>query len=278
MLSQEQKDAFVSQGFLRMDNAFSRHWADEARPILWGDTGCDPDNPATWTKPVIRLGMYADPPFIHAANTPQLLEAFDDLVGEGNWLPCRSMGTFPVRFPSETDPGDTGWHVDASFSTGDPTNYLDWRINYRSRGRALLMLFLFSDVGESDAPTRISVGSHLDVAALLAPEGESGLSFMELADRLPALPKRDQLLATGPAGTVYLCHPFLVHAAQPHNGKTPKFMAQPPLLLKRELTIDNTSGGTPLVRSIKLGISHSAALQYHSHRLSNSRASSEQSR
>ena len=31
-------------------------------------------------------------------------------------------------------------------------------------------------------------------------------------------------------GTVYLCHPFLVHAAQPHRGTEPRFMAQPPLL------------------------------------------------
>jgi hypothetical protein len=29
---------------------------------------------------------------------------------------------------------------------------------------------------------------------------------------------------------VYLCHPFIVHSAQPHRGKTPRFMAQPPLL------------------------------------------------
>lgn len=49
----------------------------------------------------------------------------------------------------------------------------------RAIGRgALLMLFLFSDVSERDAPTIIRVGSHLDVARLLASVGESGLSFM----------------------------------------------------------------------------------------------------
>ena len=37
------------------------------------------------------------------------------------------------------------------------------------------MLFLFSDVGEDDAPTRIRVGSHLQIARELAPAGESGL-------------------------------------------------------------------------------------------------------
>ena len=28
---------------------------------------------------------------------------------------------------------------------------------------------------------------------------------------------------------MYLCHPFLVHAAQKHRGTRPRFMAQPPL-------------------------------------------------
>lgn len=92
------------------------------------------------------------------------------------------------------------------------------------------MLFLFSDVGEDDAPTRIRVGSHRDVARLLAPEGDQGLSFLELAERLDGLPARAEVSATGEAGTVYLCHPFLAHAATTHQGHSPRFMAQPPLL------------------------------------------------
>jgi hypothetical protein len=48
------------------------------------------------------------------------------------------------------------------------------------------------------------------------------------------------VLATGEAGTVYLCHPFLVHAAQPHRGTTPRFMAQPPLLPREAQRLDGT--------------------------------------
>jgi hypothetical protein len=93
------------------------------------------------------------------------------------------------------------------------------------------MLFLFSDVGTDDAPTRIRVGSHIGLARVLAPAGEEGRSLGELAtngfDETAHCP---EALATGPAGTVYLCHPFLVHAAQPHRGTRPRFIAQPPLL------------------------------------------------
>jgi hypothetical protein len=93
------------------------------------------------------------------------------------------------------------------------------------------MLFLFSDVSEDAAPTRIRVGSHVDIARRLAPAGENGLTLRELAaNGFVESAGRQEVLATGPAGTVYLCHPFLVHAAQPNRGIEPRFMAQPPLL------------------------------------------------
>jgi hypothetical protein len=176
------------------------------------------------------LGQYGDEPFVKAANTPRLHRALDQIVGAGRWLPRMNLGTFPVRFPVPGDPGDTGWHIDVSFGT-DALDFFDWRANIVSRGRALLMLFLFSDVSEDAAPTRIRVGSHVDIARRLAPAGENGLTLRELAaNGFVESAGRQEVLATGPAGTVYLCHPFLVHAAQPNRGIEPRFMAQPPLL------------------------------------------------
>lgn len=229
-LSDAEVAAFIRDGFVRIERAFAREDADAARAILWKDTGCDPDDPSTWTQPVIRLGMYTQEPFVRAANTPLLHRAYDRLVGAGGWRRCGAMGTFPVRFPSARAPGDDGWHIDVSFG-GDPSDFLSWRANVHSTGRALLMLFLFSDVGEDDAPTRIRVGSHADIARQLAPAGERGLSLRELsADDFSQSAHRDVALATGEAGTVYLCHPFIVHAAQAHRGTRVRFMAQPPLL------------------------------------------------
>jgi hypothetical protein len=244
-LSDAQLQQFVQDGFVRIDNAFPRALADEGRALLWRDSGCDPDDPATWTKPVIRLGHYGQEPFRDAANTAVLHAAFDQLVGKGRWRPRNSLGTFPVRFPSPDDPGDAGWHVDVSFpgESGDPNenkDFSDWRVNITSRDRALLMLFLFSDVGELDAPTRIRVGSHLDMARVLEPAGETGLSRMAL-DGVGA--DRPQALATGEAGTVYLCHPFLIHAAQMHHGSTPRFMAQPPLHPAEPFRLERQDGG-----------------------------------
>ncbi|WP_072396212.1 phytanoyl-CoA dioxygenase family protein [Hyphomicrobium sp. CS1GBMeth3] len=240
VLSDAHVSDFISNGFVRIDDAFPAALAEAARTILWRDMGLAPDDPAAWTKPVIRLGMYSAAPFVEAANTPTLVSAYDRLVGHGRWLPLMAMGTFPVRFPSSEPPGDDGWHVDMSF--GDEPDFMEWRANVMSKGRALLMLFLFSDVGKNDAPTRIRKGSHMDVARMLAPEGADGLTLRELVERPPATETREEVLSVGEAGTVYLCHPFLVHAAQPHRGTEPRFLAQPPLLPRGALQLDRADG------------------------------------
>ncbi|PZV82282.1 hypothetical protein CLV31_109143 [Algoriphagus aquaeductus] len=106
-----------------------------------------------------------------------------------------------------------------------------------------------------DAPTRIKAGSHFDVAKILEPEGERGLSFMDLAQRVNTLSSKKEIAATGKAGTVYLCHPFIVHAAQNHYGTTPKFMAQPPLLTKKDFAFDtNDQLLSPVEKAIRIGL------------------------
>lgn len=255
-LSAASIDQFIHDGFVRIDDAFPRALADQCRAILWRGAGADPENPATWTRPVVRLGYIGAPPFAAAVNTPVLHRAFDQLVGPGRWLARGDLGTFPIRFPSPDDPGDTGWHVDASFGEDAP-DFMEWRANVFSKGRALLMLFLLSDVGHDDAPTRIRAGSHRDVARLLAPAGEAGLTLRELAARnfgLPPEPGRE-VLASGPAGTVYLCHPFLVHTAQPHRGARPRFLAQPPLHPAQPLQLERPDGAySPVEQAIRLAL------------------------
>lgn len=40
----------------------------------------------------------------------------------------------------------------------------------------------------------------------------------ELGGKLESTARQEETPATGTAGTGYLCHPFLVHAAQQHRG------------------------------------------------------------
>lgn len=214
---------FMREGFLALRGAFSRALAAECVEVLWRLTGLDPRDRAGWTEPVLRVPGAGGPAFVSAINGPRLTAAIDALVGPGRWQPrTGGYGTFPIRFPSPLDPGDTGWHVDGGF--GDPPWY---RVNLASRGRALLLLMLFSDVGEHDAPTRARAGSHEDVARALAQVGPEGCA-LDVARQAPAALERPVVSLTGAAGDVFLCHPFLVHAASwPHRGERPRFLGQP---------------------------------------------------
>jgi hypothetical protein len=55
---------------------------------------------------------------------------------------------------------------------------------------------------------------------------------------------------------VYLCHPFLVHAAQGHRGRAPRFMAQPPLHPRVPIELTRADGDySPVEQAIRLAIS-----------------------
>lgn len=249
-LTPAQIESFVADGFVRIDNAFSPELAEQCLKILWKDTGVDRNDPKTWTKPVIRLGGYAQEPFRAAANTPTLTAAYDQLVGPGRWQAPGGLGTFPIRFPSPDDPGDAGWHIDASIAGDDPNDFFSVRANIVSKGRALLMLYLFTETGVDDAPTRIRVGSHKAFALHIADKGERGVSLRDLInenyDWAAGLP---EVLATGSPGTVYLCHPFLIHSAQPHRGTRARVMAQPPLFPRGDFDIE--AGKSPVEQAIR---------------------------
>ena len=204
---------FITDGYVRLERGFDSDVAAECVAALWELMGLDPVDPSTWTDPVVRVGGSSAPALLAAVNSPRVVGAVDQLVGRGQWQQRRlGYGTFPIRFPSRVDPGDTGWHIDGGF--GEPPWY---SVNFASRGRALLLLMLFSDVGADDAPTRIRVGSHVDVAHALAPIGTDGCVFVP-ESHTPDCLRRPIVTATGTSGDVYLCHPFLVHGPAGHTA------------------------------------------------------------
>jgi hypothetical protein len=180
---------------------------------------------------------------------PRLVNAMQELAGPVH--PRDSFGPLVARFPTGEDSRDTGWHIDLSYHPQDlpwPQGWEDYRVNVVSRGRALLVLALFTEIGESDAPTRIRVGSHLDTARSLAPFGEDGVRGDEAGFLPEASQSRDVVLATGEPGDVYLCHPFLMHAAQLHSGSSPRVIAQPGVVAAKPYDLE--PGGPPVQEAI----------------------------
>jgi hypothetical protein len=257
-LTADQIDRFITEGAVRVEGVFPRRVAEACRSILWRDLNLSPDRPEGWTQPVMRLGMYADAPFVEAATSPRLAAALDQLVGAGRWTPFDALGAMVVRFPVGK-PWDDGWHIDGSFPPPDDPaslDYFQWRVNFMSRWRAMLMLFLFSDCGPSEAPTRVRVGSHLPMARQLVKHGEAGVSLANLAlEGFESSAGCEEAAATGEAGTVWLLHPFTVHAAQAHRGGQPRFLAQPGLGFRDPLRLERADGAfSPVERAVRLAL------------------------
>jgi hypothetical protein len=224
-MNADQVEQFVTDGFVRLPGAVPRDVVDACASLLWREIGLDPRDRSGWTEPVRWIGGMQQPPFIAAMNCPAVLDACDRIAGPGRWIPRQSMGSFPLRFPHPNEPDGLGWHIEASYL---PKGASDWHANVHSKERALLALFLFTEVTDADGPTRIRVGSHLDVPPVLAPYGEGGAALVDCAAAIEAASDhRPTSVATGDAGDVFVCHPFLVHAAQANHGTRPRFIGQP---------------------------------------------------
>lgn len=116
VLSDEQIEGFVRDGFVALAGAFDGELAARCVDSLWSMLPQDRHDRSTWTEPVVRIPGSGHPDVVAAIDAPRLTGAIDDLLGGPHaWQRRRAYGTFPVRFPSEIDPGDTGWHVDGSF-------------------------------------------------------------------------------------------------------------------------------------------------------------------
>jgi hypothetical protein len=249
VLTTREVDEFVADGFIAIRGAVPGDVIAACQEVIWAELGKQgiTEDPASWTEPVVRISCPEGGPFVDAGTRPVVWEACDQLIGGPEWWWRRPGvgGTIPVRFPSERDPGDAGWHIEASYAEDG-----NMRVNYPSRARGLLALYLLTDVDEASAPTRLRPGSHLDAARILEPAGDAGMPWIEAAQAAAAATERlPTALAAGQAGDVFLCHPFLVHAATwPHRGTGPKMMAQPAVALHDQFPF--TAPLSPVERAI----------------------------
>ena len=155
-------DGFSLNGFARLDAAGSPGTAAAARSLLWQQIGLSPTARGSWRQPVVWASdLTGAGPFGALARSPRLADALDRICGPGGWVPRHALGNIPIRFPVHPPADDRGWHIDLNTPLPDGS----WAVT--GRPHTMLLLTLLSDVGPDDAPTRIRVGSHHDVAAAL---------------------------------------------------------------------------------------------------------------
>jgi hypothetical protein len=252
-------DAFVRDGYVAIRGAVDAGTAAACRELIWAAMerrGVRWNDPGRWPPLVQGMDDLAGEPFVAAYLAPALTAAYDELIGPGRWeRSVRSVDlgeSVVVRFPAEDERANAGYHIEGSYAPpgGDPG--AGW-VNIRSRARGLLALFLFTDVGRDDAPTRLLCGSHLAVPQFLAPYGEAGTDSDADFWR-PSTLCLTAAHATGKAGDVFLCHPFMVHTATwPHRGAGPRMIAQPAVNAPDGFVLDGCDP-SPVARAIVKGL------------------------
>jgi hypothetical protein len=80
--------------------------------------------------------------------------------------------------------------------------------------------------------------------------------FGDVLRRLPRSTfERPRARATGHAGDVFLCHPFLVHRATwPHRGAGPRMVAQPAIAIQEPFALRAGPDVCPVERAILRGL------------------------
>ncbi len=248
VLTDEQVQSFLDKGYLVvrdcLDMSIANRWIDEAYERL----GYDKHNPATWVKDIIWLDHKNQMPVREIA--PKAWAAILDVIGGEERLETQVMGitgghftsinsfiwsdAFIVNFHRGADkpwqppsPQVGGWHKDGSYFR----HFLD------SREQALLPIVCWSDMLHQGGATFIAPDSVRVVARYLYehPEGIDPDKF-DVRSLINQCSQFEEV--TGRAGDFIIMHPFMLHASSQNALRKPRFMSNPPVVLKEPMNLN----------------------------------------
>jgi hypothetical protein len=206
-LSTAEIDGFINDGYAVLRGAVPAEVAVEVKEAA--AERVPPDCKEGWV--LGRASVYDLPALIRAIS-PSVRQAFDALAGEGGWHLAGVWG-FPTRLPGRSG---AQWHIDG-----------DWFTHHLTpSAQVLTPIFLWSDVGSDDSPTLLCPGTHHEVARYLRDAEPDGVPGEEIHEFVHSrLQVADTVEATGAAGDVIVCHPFLAHTINPASPRKPRYIS-----------------------------------------------------
>lgn len=242
ILNTEQIESFMQKGYLIVrdciDLDVANKWIDDAFERL----GYDKNDQATWTESPVWLNHQSQMPVRELA--PKAWDAILDVIGGEDRIDTQIYGIESKHFTTINSfvwsdafvanfnygAGETwrppsaeapGWHKDGSFFR----HFLD------SREQALLTVVMWSDMMHQGGGTFVAPDSVRVVARYLAdhPEGVHPNDF-DFKSLIQQCGEFEEL--NGKAGDFVIIHPFMLHASSQNLIQQPRFMSNPPVVLK----------------------------------------------
>jgi hypothetical protein len=248
ILTDAQVQSFLDKGYLVVNDCLdidiANLWIDEAYERL----GYDKHDPSTWQKDIIWMDHKNQLPVRELA--PKAWAAILDVVGGEERLEKEVMqieskhfstinssiwsDAFIVNFHKGADqpwqppsPQVGGWHKDGSYFK----HFLD------SREQALLTIVLWSDMLHQGGGTFVAPDSVRLMARYLSEHLEGvqpkDFKFQEMISQCTQFEE-----ITGKAGDFIILHPFMLHASSQNVIGKPRFMSNPPVVLKEPMNLN----------------------------------------
>jgi hypothetical protein len=258
VLTQSDIDHFLTHGYIKLSNCFTKPQSDSVTANVWTRLGMDPLDKSTWHT--LRTNMPAHNTFSAADFAPKAWTAIGELLGGEDKISDRNRewgDGLIVNLGSaegegrETDPRELEeWHVDGDFFV----HFLD------SPEQGLLVIPLFTDIAPGGGGTMICPAAIPIMARYLRdhPEGvsprmtpralnpnfepEVGLKFFN--DVAKSMRREDFVEVTGEVGDVFLLHPLMLHAASSNSMRNVRIITNPPVSLKEPMRFDRSGDGS----------------------------------
>jgi len=245
VLSDDQVQHFLDKGYLVVKGCvepeLAQRWTDRAYHRL----GYDKQDPNSWEKDLVHMHPESSLPIREISKNAWL--AICDVVGgenrvedtvmevEGHFDRINSFewsDTFIVNFARGHDQpwqppsaNVSGWHQDGAY----------FRHFLNSREQALLTVLYWSEVNHQGGGTFIAPDSVRPVARFLAdhPEGVSAVPAEDIIGQCTEFVE-----ITGEIGDFVILHPFMLHTSSQNVLGVPRFMSNPPVVLKEPLDLN----------------------------------------
>jgi ectoine hydroxylase-related dioxygenase (phytanoyl-CoA dioxygenase family) len=252
VLNDEQVQSFLDKGYLvvhdAVDLSIANRWIDDTYDRL----GYDKNNSSTWAKDIIWMDHKNQMPVRDVA--PKAWDALMDVIGGEDRLETQVMklnssghfstinswlwsDAFIINFHRGSDqpwqpPSSKvgGWHKDGSYFR----HFID------SREQALLPIVCWSDMVHQGGATFIAPDSVRLIARYLYehPEGVGPGDF-DFGQLIKQCTQFEEV--TGKAGDLVINHPFMLHASSQNALRKPRFMSNPPVVLKEPMNLNRAN-------------------------------------
>ncbi|ANB13499.1 hypothetical protein AWJ20_1793 [Sugiyamaella lignohabitans] len=274
-LTKEQIEFFQTNGYVVLNNCFSREQAAYWLKDVWVRLNLNPNDKSTWHNREAKEDTFGAKVHMPAQRrvlvkdfAPKAWGAVLDLVGDDednivertkywgdNFIVNLGHKEYDESRPGMNNPKELpNWHVDGDF----------FRHFLTSGEQGLLITPIWSDeIKHRGGATYVAPDSIGIVAKYLYdhPEGVmpgfDNFDYRGLADQCNKFVE-----CVGNVGDVVICHPFMLHSASYNVIRVPRFITNPPISLKTPFKYDKPESELSIVEKTTLKALGKKSLSY----------------